>query len=308
MNAAPFQVERFAELTQWFESLGDGHDTPLNLYALVDGALSAGMLQLVTERDAAWQCLYPDTMLEAASPSIAPYLVELRLDDQGQAALARTLLRQSEHTDLVLWIASRVPLPHLTRYLHPFAEVELADGRKALLRYYDPLILNTLLDALTPEQHDKFVAPFRAVRYWRGTWQEVEGLDRALENLDAAADSVRLTVDQQQRLAMATLAETVYHEIKDELLPPMSDVDGRTCIAHARELLDRAFDRYRLRNVDDLMLFTLVGLNVNREFDAHPAISEKLDARERADKPLQEVFSSISVDVWEAVGTSASHS
>jgi hypothetical protein len=201
-----------------------------------------------------------------------------------------------------------VPLPNLTRYLHPFAEVELADGRKALLRYYDPLILNTLLDALTPEQHDQFAAPFRAVRYWRGTWQEVEGLDRAPNSLDVAVDSLQLTVEQQQRLAMATLAETVYHEIKDELLPPMSDVDGRTCIAHARELLDRAFDRYRLRNVDDLMLFTLVGLNVNREFDDHPAISEKLDARARADKPLQEVFSSISVDVWEAVGTSTSHS
>ncbi|CAG9211656.1 DUF4123 domain-containing protein [Burkholderia vietnamiensis] len=302
MNAVPFQVERFAELTQWFESLGAGHDTPLNLYALVDGALSPDMLQFVTQRKAAWQCLYPDTMLEAASPAIAPYLVELRLDDSGHAALARALLRQSEHMDVVLWVASQMPLHHLTHYLHPFAEVELADERHALLRYYDPLILESLLETLTHKQHDRVIAPFRALRYWRGGWQEVEGLDRDPESLDVAVDNLQITAEQQQRLAMATLAETVYYEIVDELLPPMSNVDGRTCTAHTRELLDRAYDRYQLRNLDDLTLFTLVGLNVNREFDAHPAINAKLDARERANKSLQEVFLSIPADVWESVG------
>ncbi|WP_081078747.1 DUF4123 domain-containing protein [Burkholderia pseudomultivorans] len=301
MNAVPFQVERFTELVRWFESLGASYEIPLNLYALVDGPLNPDMLQLVAEREAAWQCLYPDTMLEAASPATTPYLVELRLDDQGHAALARALLRQSEHLDLVLWFVSRAPLSLLVRYLHPFAEAKLADGRQALLRYYDPMILDALLDAFTPEQHDRFVAPFRALRYWRGRWQEVEGLDRDLDSLDVAADSLQLTVEQQQRLAMATLAETVYHEIKNELLPPISGVDDRTCTAYARELLDRAYTRYQLRNLDDLTLFTLVGLNVNREFDVHPAINEKLDAHERANKPLHKVFSLISADVWEAV-------
>lgn len=302
MNALPFQVERFAELTQWLESSSAGHDTPPNLYALVDGSLNPDILQLVIERGAVWQCLYPDTMLEAASPAMAPYLVQLRLDDNANAALARALLRHSEHMDLVLWMASRVSFSRLVQHLHVFAEVALADGRKALLRYYDPLILDVLLDVLTQEQRDRFVAGFHALRYWRGQWENIEGLNRDDDDLDVAVDALTLTVEQQQRLAMATLAETIYHEIKGELLPPMSEVDSRTCIAYARELLDRAFDRYQLRNMDDLMLFTLVGLNVSREFDAHPAIGAKLGVRDRADRPLSEIFSSIFADVWEEAG------
>jgi hypothetical protein len=302
MNALPFQVERFAELTQWLELSGAGHDTPLELFALVDGSLNPEMLPLVIERGAAWQCLYPDTMLEAASPEMAPYLVKLRLHDSAHAALARALLRHSENTDLVLWITSRISFSRLVRHFQMFAEVALADGRKALLRYYDPLILDALLDALTQEQRDRFVAAFRAMRYWRGRWENIEGLDCDDDDRDVVADTLTLTVEQQQRLAMATLAETVYHEIKRELLPPMSGTDGHTCIAYVRELLDRAFDRYQLRNMDDLMLFTLVGLNVSREFDAHPLIGAKLSARERANKPLSEIFSSISADVWEEAG------
>jgi hypothetical protein len=305
MNTVPFQVERLSELTSWLDSLNAGSDEPLSLYALVDGSLNPGVLQLVSKREAAWQCLYPDSMVESASPSIAPYLIEIRLDDQGQAALARALLRMSEHTDLVVWVASRMSLPHLTRYLQSFAEVGLADGRQALLRYYDPLILNTLLVALTPEQLGQFVAPFRALRYWRGQWVDVAGLDRDPDSLDVHIDSLKLTAEQQQRLAMATLAESVFHEIEDELLPPMSAVDSRTCIAHTRELLDRAFDRYGLRNVDDLTLFTLVGLNVSREFDSHPAIEAQLNSSGRANKPLREVFSAISPGVWEEIGASA---
>ncbi|KWE96289.1 hypothetical protein WL80_05715 [Burkholderia ubonensis] len=264
------------------------------------------MLQLVTEREAAWRCLYPDTMLEAASPAIAPYLVELRLDDQGHAALARALLRQNEHMDLVLWVASRVPLPHLTHYLHPFAEAELADGRQALLRYYDPLILDALLDALTPEQRERFVAPFRALRYWRGNWKNIDGHDYDTDRLGVTAGALKLTTEQQQKLAMATLAETLYHEIKGELLPPMSGIDSRTGIAYTRELLDRAMQQHRLKDRDELMLFTLVGLNVNPMFDSHPAIATHLDPQKRGGTNFREMISSMPSSVWNELSSKTS--
>ncbi|CAG9258338.1 conserved hypothetical protein [Burkholderia diffusa] len=301
MNAVPFQVERFAELTQWLESVDTGHDMPLHLYAFVDGALNEDMLRLVSERAAAWQCLYPETMLEAASPAIGPYLVEIQLDDQAQAALARALLRQSEHADLVLWVASRMSLSALSGHFYAFAEVGLPDGRQALLRYYDPLIFEALLDAFTPEQRDLFTAPYRALRYWRGGWKEVEGLNQGDGDLEAASE-LKLTAEQQQRLARATLAETVYHEIKGELLPPMSEVDDRTAISYTRELIERAADRYQIGNRDELILFALTALNVNRTFDWHPEIGMKLDPHARDGKSLREVLAEISPRVWEDAG------
>lgn len=298
MTNLPFQVQRFAELAHWYEALRAEHEVPPRLYALVDGALSEDMLRLVEARGADWGCLYPEAMLEAASPAVGPYLIELMPEDTSHAALMRALLRHSEHVDLVLWIASTVPLARLCAYLHQYAEVELPDRREALLRYYDPMILETLLTAFTAEQRDQFLAPFHELRYWRDEWKTVYG-GAYVELPSTIPKRIVLTTDQQERLAMATLAESLYFEIRGDLLPPMSDVSSRVCIDHVRGLLDRAMGQHLIKKQNELTLFTLVGLNVNQAFDAHPSIATQLDPKQRLNTPLQQVFSSVPSNVWD---------
>ncbi|CAB3793435.1 hypothetical protein LMG28688_03725 [Paraburkholderia caffeinitolerans] len=222
MTNLPFQVQRFAELIHWYGGLRAQRDVPPRLYALVDGALCEDMLHLVEARGADWGCLYSEAMLEAASPAVGPYLIELTPEDASHAALMRALLRHSEHADLVLWVASTVPLARLCAYFHQYAEVELPDRREALLRYYDPMILETLLAAFTAEQRDHFLAPFHELRYWHDDWKTINGGAYA-ELPTPISERIVLTSDQQERLAMATLAESIYFELRKDLLPPLSD-------------------------------------------------------------------------------------
>jgi len=300
MSSNLFQSQRFSELLQWYEALRqcDGHS--LRIYALIDGALDEDIFRLVNQRDIPWHGLYPQTMLEAASPECGPYLLSLSPEEPEHAALMKLLLRRTQDANLVVWVVSRQRPTKLAGYLHRYSEVGLPDGRHALFRYYDPSILETLLCVFTPEQHKQFLVSFREVRYWRDGWQTVVGTDLAV--MPTVSDgAMTLTAQQQDRLTMATLAETVYHEIREQLLPPMSGVEKRVCIGHIRILLDRAVQRHLLSKRDELMLFALIGLNVDQAFDAHPAVAEKINPQQRGDTPLREVLSSLAVNVWEAL-------
>ncbi|CAB3810106.1 hypothetical protein LMG28688_07155 [Paraburkholderia caffeinitolerans] len=66
--------------------------------------------------------------------------------------------------------------------------------------------------------------------------------------------------------------------------------------------------QHLIKKQNELMLFTLVGLNVNLTFDAHPAIGPKLDPKQRFDTPLQQVFLSVPRKVWEDLLESAQQS
>ena len=292
-----FQTQRFAELLQWYETLRKGSDDSLRIYALVDGALNEGIFRLVTQREASWRSLYPETMLEAASPAVGPYLVALKPEEPEHAALMKSLLRHTQDIDVALWIISSRPLAELSAYLHQYAEVGLPDRRRALFRYYDPSILEVLLRVLTPEERAHFLAPFIELRYWRDGWQAVPGSDLGVLP-PVPEDGWTLTAEQHEKLAAGCLAETLYFEIRKELLPPMSGVDSRVGIRHVRNLLERAVDRHHLKNHDDLTAFALVGLNVNPAFDDHPIIAAKLDPQQRSKESLSNVFSTVDEAVW----------
>jgi len=298
MASDVLQSQRFSELLQWYEALRQGDGRSLRIYALMDGALDEDIFRVVNQREAAWRSLYRETMLEAASPAFGPYLVALTPEEPEHAALMKLLLRRAQDTNLVIWVVSRQRLTELAAYLHQYAEVGLPDGRRGLFRYYDSSILETLLRVFTQEQHEQFLVPFRELRYWREEWQTVVGMDLAVLP-PVSEGGMTLTVEQQNRLAMATLAETFYHEIRKRSLAPGSDVDKRVHVEQLRNLIDRAAQRYLLNKQDELMLFALVGLKINRTFDAHPAVAASLDPRQRGDMPLRDVFSSLAENVWD---------
>ena len=298
MSSNLFQSQRFAELIEWYEALRQDYESSPRIYALIDGALEEDIFRLVNQREAAWRSLYPATMLEAASPAYGPYLVALMPEEPEHAALMKSLLRRTQDTNLVIWVVSRQPIAELAAYLHQYAEVGLPDGRRALFRYYDSSILEILLRVFTPEQHEQFLVPFRELRYWRDGWHTVAGTNLSVLP-SVSEDGMTLTVEQQDRLAKATLAETVYHEFWKEPLAPASDVDRRVHVEQLRNLVDRAVQRHRLNKQDELALFALVGLRINQMFDAHPAVAARLDPQQRGDMPLRDVFSSLAANVWD---------
>jgi hypothetical protein len=298
MNTTDITIEQFNDLVQWVESARKETGRTYHLYAIVDGVLDESLLSQVQQKNVPWRGLYPDTMLEANNPATGPFLVALLPDNAGHAELIQALLRRGQGADLLLWAVSAQPLPLLAAHLHCYAEVTLPDRSAALLRYYDPSILEVLVRMFTPQQLDHFLAPIREYRYWREGWQTIAGKDE--EQPKAALEQyIALTGEQYEQLSNESFAETLFHQIRSELLAPIAQADDHQCIQYIRKLLARAVDSYKLKKQNDLAFFSLIGLNVNFEFDAHPDIAKVLLSSSNDEESLSSRLSNIDATVWD---------
>lgn len=289
----------FADLLEWQTSLGTSQTPPAHyrLYALIDGVLHPSLLGEAQRRDIAWRGLYPESMLESRTPAMGPLLVELEPALHEHEAFMRLLIKRSRTQDLVIWLASRQPLDPLAAHLQAYAEVRLPDGRRALLRHYDPSILEILVSMFDAQQRADFLAGVREYRYWCNGWRSVAGADAdALP--EALPDSIALTPAQFELLSNESFAETLYHRLKDELLPPASTMSSHDCIRAIRVLLARAAQTHGLKSESDLAYFTLLALNIHPSFDTHVPIADALAAQCDSDAPLTAKLEGIDASVW----------
>jgi len=290
-------AQRHDDLREWHCTRQAAETRALRLLALVDGALDDTMLDAARSRGIAWQSLYPDTMLEASRPEIGPFLLDLTVNDDASRATMLDLLNAGSDSDLVVWLATGHALPELAAYLHPLAEATLPDTRQALLRYYDPSILENLVLILTPTQRRELLATFVELRYRFDPWESIVGEENG-PLPSAAATPIVFTEAQYDALAREGFAETLYFQLRDEFLPPMSAVPDRWGIRYVKDLVARARSRHGLVNENDLAYFVLIGMNVHPAFDAHPEIAGKIAARGEDSPPLSETLGDVDAEVW----------
>ena len=229
----------FAELASWHALLNVGQPPAYHFYALIDGALDPTVLGEAERSHAEWRGLYPEKMLESRTPEMGPFIVSLVPAHGNHEAFMRSLLARSQQTDLVTWVASRQPIDTLAAHWHAYAEVKLPDNRTALLRHYDPAILEILVPVFDAQQRADFLAGVREYRYWRAGWQSVAGTD-ATTLPEAQADWIALTPAQFELLSNESFAETLYQHLRDELLPPADAMDGRDCVRTIRGVQRRS--------------------------------------------------------------------
>jgi len=297
MTDMDFLTLRFDELRDWFGTIQRKSGESLHLYALVDGVLDEPVLQKIIQYEVSWRNLYPPTMLESHTPEAAPYLVDLTAGEREHAAVMRLLLRRGQDKDLVAWVASRQRLRDLAAHFHPYAEIVMPERRRALLRYYDPSIMDILLRVFSDEQREHFLSAFYECRYWQDGWSAIAGKD--YETLPPALErSIVLTAEQCEVMGNDSFAQTLYHNLKPKMVPRMANIEKHQCIDYIRQLLARATQRYKLTTQADLAYFSLLGLNVNLTFDAHPQIVEALLANRGSPDALSLRLSHVEEAVW----------
>lgn len=288
----------FAELVAWHASFNE-KQPDYHLYALIDGVLDPSLLGEAERSGAAWRSLYPETMLESRTPSMGPLLVAFTPGNDGHEAFMRLLLARTQTQDLVIWVASRQPLALLAAHWQAYAEVILPDGRRALLRHYDPSILQIVVPMFDAKQRADFLAGAREYRYWRAGWRSVGGNDAAVLP-EPLADYITLTPAQFQLLSNESYAETLYLSLKEELLPPASAMDSHDCVVTIRALLSRAVQAHGMKNQNDLAYFALMGLNVHPSFDTYEPVAKVLAEQSKSSAPLATKLASIDGSVWDA--------
>ena len=126
------------------------------LYALLDPLLPAheGLAPML-ERRAGRVALFDQTV-DAEVAEGGPWLVELAT---AGPELASGLLAPGRDPQGVVWLISERDPPGLAQALRESLNVRLRGIGVALLRFYDPTLLQGILALLSPSQRASFVAP-----------------------------------------------------------------------------------------------------------------------------------------------------
>lgn len=139
--------------------------TTLSLFALVDGLQYERFFgtELESCKDAALPLFdkYPDSKIAFAGPWL--------IDMQKSMAFREKLTELEQHLPAVSWLLSARALPELLMHFQKNMNIELPDGRVALLRFQDPRVQMRLGEQLDESQHWAFT---RGIIEW---YSAIEG-------------------------------------------------------------------------------------------------------------------------------------
>lgn len=144
-------AERLSQLQQNVDSL--------RLYALVDGAQYEIHRGAKLIQQASMYALFSGTP-DAPLAHAGPWLVDA---DMAGEILTADLAALEQTAHAVTWLIASQDLDGLAQLLQLNLNTRLPDGRTALLRFWDPRVLGSLGQMLTPEQSEIF---FRHIVEW----------------------------------------------------------------------------------------------------------------------------------------------
>jgi len=125
------------------------------LFAVLDGASSPRIVELLQESDARFESLYEGkSAVELAE--YAPYLVAF-----GEDELLEQLVTEGWDSHWGVYLSSDARFEDLRKHLRRFLLVEL-EGRVVYFRFYDPRVLRSYLPTCTVQEKADFLGPIAA--------------------------------------------------------------------------------------------------------------------------------------------------
>jgi hypothetical protein len=146
-----------------FHALAEEHtssNSASNLYFLLDHSGMPGLCQKLKQGSATWLSLFEGTKEESAQ-AVAPILV--LVGSKGRLRVSRPFLdwigRTGTFTSTVIVFSSPLPIRVVKDRLTTRLEVKLSENMNAMLRFFDPRILEALKKNLSVEQAEVFFSP-----------------------------------------------------------------------------------------------------------------------------------------------------
>ncbi len=283
------------------------------LYAVLDAARDPRILAMLLQHQGQYAWLF-----EQGSPpeliNFAPYLVPL----QAASPVMEALVDAGWAGHWGIYLTSSAGAWDLLAFLRRLLLANQPDGQPALLRFYDPRVLGTLLENSTPRQWpfffgtvQSYLLPGTAAQTAVGFQQGAAGLEKSLIFLDGSAPTERTTVETPatspgsrqssapvDRLVLTAtqmaklkaqerdpLAETLLKQMAEKY-PERTERLGRKGLAEwVRHGIDRP-KRYGIRSDEDLGTYVSLMMQLGREFDvdlpwASDLLRLRLDPKEK---------------------------
>jgi hypothetical protein len=135
-------------------------------FVLIDGALWGTDLKKAKKNCKVFRSLFRGEMGERLDKG-APYLFEVEAGE----VFEQWVKKQDPVKRRVTWLHSSSTLDALRKHLRRFLRMKNEDGGFIYFRFYDPLVLHTVLPNLTEEQRMEF---FKEINYIEAEDKKIE--------------------------------------------------------------------------------------------------------------------------------------
>jgi hypothetical protein len=132
-------------------------DPDLSVYAIVDGANCADLLDKLYDLRPEFVCLYSGE-LEPDMAEVAPYLVRLIPD----TPFTDWLLRDGWGRSWGIFAVTEADLKSMRRHLRTFLMVHDPDGKPMYFRYYDPRVFRAYLPTCNADETTTVFGPVQS--------------------------------------------------------------------------------------------------------------------------------------------------
>lgn len=177
----------------------------LNLYFLLDSGGLPGLQRQLSKSFAKWESLF-DCTREQSALSSAPVLV--MAGNNGQLLISRIFLdwleKTGAYTSSVNILSSALNIAALTERLAARLHVKISGNMDAILRFFDPRILESLTKVFTSMQAEKFFSPVKSWCYVNrmGELRKIDTNFSLIENISSP-----LIIGQNQEFALLEASE-----------------------------------------------------------------------------------------------------
>lgn len=197
----------------------------LNLYLLLDSGGLPGVQKQLSKNFIKWKSLF-DCTRETSALSAAPILILVGAN--GNLLISRCFLdwlgEAGTYTSSVSILSSVLSTATLSERLVARLHVKISENMDAMLRFFDPRILESLTKVLTSKQADEFFSPVKIWRYLNRTG-EMKRIDTNFSLIENISSPLIIGQNQEFALLEASEVDQVFALLMDnfpELLAPIS--------------------------------------------------------------------------------------
>jgi Domain of unknown function (DUF4123)/Inner membrane component of T3SS, cytoplasmic domain len=143
------------EMLQWQQQILSAIGSTCN-YAILDGAISPAILDLLNQSGTYYQSLYEGEQ-SADIARYGPYVAQL----QPERPFLPYLVKAAWGMSWGVFIGSDQSFEETRRHLRRFLIVDNNSGSKSIFRFYDPRVLRVFIPSCDPAQRKDFFGPIR---------------------------------------------------------------------------------------------------------------------------------------------------
>lgn len=211
-----------------------------NLYLLLDKAALPVLATKLLNKSMSWMTLF-DGAKEESAIAAAPILVLIALDGQMRATrrFFQWVDENTSDTSSAILISSLLPLDVLKKRLGARLNVELSEGISAMLRFYDPKVLEILAKVLKPTESEVFLGLADSWIYPNRAGEFVT-ISSKVSDVDEFEPPLQLDQVQESTLVEASEIDQVLDLLRKVIPSKMAELSVRHQYFHTLNMVEKA--------------------------------------------------------------------